>query len=685
MFYQNCPFNPPYNNQKAFYNSPTELYRPTMESSTSSLPNQPYSPINPINLDMNFDDLMFSQEYNYSQNYSMGHGSGQGSASGSAQGLAPFHDDEDDSPVEEVSPVKPNKPSRRAAKAKKDEPKEVKEMPKEWTVEEEIALCQGTLKMKPVQQEVITRSLANWKNRVRPRTGAFCAIIKNIEANHESGINDLDVYQKACAEYKMMYKGDFTLEHCYNILKDHPGWKNVEMPNFYQSQGRKKSKTSETTSGSASGGLNLNEEADKAVKETQEFRPMGRDRAKAKKKAAGSSRGGASSDLVADKRGSRVEARRIRVGSWNVGSLTGKLLELDDVLERHRTGSQTARNGIGIIVKACLKDKVVHVDRCSNRIISLTLVIEGETVNVISTYAPQVGLGGDLNGHIGEATEGYPGVHGGFGYGVRSVEGRANLDFATAHDLAVVNSYFKKRDHLITFQSGGRCTQIDCLREVSAVPRILWKNLKGDATEEFRSRFVEGVSTQIDVISASDADTMWNTLASIIKDVADSLGVAIGSSKTHTTRRESWWLCEKVQSKVAEKQARFRELLTCREGNQEERLRAQEKYKEAKKEGKKAVAQAKEKAYEDLYKKMDSKEGANNIFRIAKAKEKRRRDLRDLCVIKDEGGRTITDDEEIKKRWGNTFHPSSKREIQRDAKKLLPPAYAAVRLLLLED
>ncbi|GJV94823.1 hypothetical protein Tco_1546400, partial [Tanacetum coccineum] len=55
---------------------------------------------------------------------------------------------------------------------------------------------------------------------------------------------------------------------------------------FYNTQGRKKSKTSETTSGSASGGLNLNEEADEAVEETQEFRPMGRDRAKAKKKSS---------------------------------------------------------------------------------------------------------------------------------------------------------------------------------------------------------------------------------------------------------------------------------------------------------------------------------------------------------------------------------------------------------------
>ncbi|GJY16165.1 retrotransposon protein, putative, ty3-gypsy subclass [Tanacetum coccineum] len=238
-----------------------------------------------------------------------GHGSAPGSAHGSAQGSVPFHDDEDDSPVEEVSPVKPKKPSRRAAKAKKDEPKEVKETPKEWTVEEEIALCQGwcdvsensisgnSMKAKGFWEAVIryfenetgsTRGydsiVSKWKNRVRPRIGAFCAIIKNIEANYESGTNDLDVYQKACAKYKMMYKGDFMLEHCYNILKDHPGWKNVEMPIFYQTQGRQKSKTSEITSRSASSGLNLNEEADEVVEETQEFRPMGRDRAKPKRK-----------------------------------------------------------------------------------------------------------------------------------------------------------------------------------------------------------------------------------------------------------------------------------------------------------------------------------------------------------------------------------------------------------------
>ncbi|GKC85754.1 hypothetical protein Tco_1141471 [Tanacetum coccineum] len=65
--------------------------------------------------------------------------------------------------------------------------------------------------------------LNKWKNRVRPKIGRFCAIINNIEHNHESGSCDLNVYQKACVEYKLMYKHDFTLEACWNLLKDYQG------------------------------------------------------------------------------------------------------------------------------------------------------------------------------------------------------------------------------------------------------------------------------------------------------------------------------------------------------------------------------------------------------------------------------------------------------------------------------
>ncbi|GJZ02832.1 retrovirus-related pol polyprotein LINE-1 [Tanacetum coccineum] len=79
-------------------------------------------------------------------------------------------------------------------------------------------------------------------------------------------------------------------------------------------------------------------------------------------------------------------------------------------------------------------------------------------------------------------------------------------------------------------------------------------------------------------ISASDANSMWNVLASII---IWNLG---GCVKTHTTHMESWWMCEEVQSKFAKKQARFIELLSCHERNQEERFRAHEREPEGREE-----------------------------------------------------------------------------------------------------
>nr|GEY41955.1 cleavage/polyadenylation specificity factor, 25kDa subunit [Tanacetum cinerariifolium] len=161
----------------------------------------------------------------------------------------------------------------------------------------------------------------------------------------------------------------------------------------------------------------------------------------------------------------------------------------------------------------------------------------------------------------GAMTEGYAGVHGGFGYGARNEEGHAILDFATAHDLEETSRIVKTAE---SSQEKHALPNTACwhwtfyLRKRSALPRILWKNLMGDATEEFKYRVAEGVSTRVEDLAACDADSMWNNLTSIIKDaVKDTLGVLIGTSKTYTARRESWWRCEEVQSSVVVKQARF--------------------------------------------------------------------------------------------------------------------------------
>ncbi|XP_071700459.1 uncharacterized protein [Rutidosis leptorrhynchoides] len=290
---------------------------------------------------------------------------------------------------------------------------------------------------------------------------------------------------------------------------------------------------------------------------------------------------------------------------------------------------------------------------------------------------------GSDSGVFGTISDGYAGVHGGFGYGVRNEEGRSILEFAVAHDLVVANSFFRKTEaQLATFHSGGHSTQIDYLllrkgdlrtcRDCKALttwtcstqhrllvmdlvpqrrvtrrgrptqPRILWKNLNEKKAETFKASVLERVEAVMDTVTHGDADQMWNSFASTIRDVAkETLGVAVGTSRGHKS--------------FALKQLRFRELATCWDGTRDDRTRAEERYKEAKREAKKAVARAKDKAYEVLYRKLYSKEGANDIYRIAKARESRRRDIDNIKFIKDEAGQTIVKEDEIRKRWEGYF------------------------------
>ncbi|GKE74053.1 hypothetical protein Tco_1536094, partial [Tanacetum coccineum] len=53
--------------------------------------------------------------------------------------------------------------------------------------------------------------------------------------------------------------------------------------------------------------------------------------------------------------------------------------------------------------------------------------------------------------------------------------------------------------------------------------------------------------------------------------------------------------------------------------------------------------------------KLDSKEGVNDLYKIPKARERRRKDLGNVRYIKDEGGQTIVREEDIRKIWGEYF------------------------------
>lgn len=159
----------------------------------------------------------------------------------------------------------------------------------------------------------------------------------------------------------------------------------------------------------------------------------------------------------------------VRVGTLNVGTMTGKGRELADMMERRNVdilciqettwkGSKARRTGGGLKlfyhgvdgrrnwVEIMLKEEhaksVLEVKRVSDRVMSMKLETECVMMNIVSAYAPQVGceveeeeeFWSEFNGHVGEDDEE---VMGRYGVKVRSVEGQMVMEFEKRMEIAV--------------------------------------------------------------------------------------------------------------------------------------------------------------------------------------------------------------------------------------------------------
>ena len=330
----------------------------------------------------------------------------------------------------------------------------------------------------------------------------------------------------------------------------------------------------------------------------------------------------------------------VKVGTLNVGTMTGKGRELADMMVKRKVdilcvqetrwkgskarnigdgckifyhGEDGRRNGVGVIPKEDYIGRVLEVKRVSDRMMYMKLDIEGVMMTVISAYAPQVGclreekdkfwtdldevvesipkeerlvIGADFNGHVGEGNRGDENVMGRYGDKARNAEGQMVVDFATRMEMAVVNTYFKKREeHRVTYTSGGMSTQVDyiiCRRaylkeigdykviagdNVAKQHRLLvcritlqsrklniaktepmikwWKLKKEDCCEEFREDIRRALGGEEDVPDD------WTTTANIVRDTARKvLGV---SSKQRKEDKDTWWWDEEVQESIRKK------------------------------------------------------------------------------------------------------------------------------------
>ncbi|KAK3531886.1 hypothetical protein QTP70_034392, partial [Hemibagrus guttatus] len=180
----------------------------------------------------------------------------------------------------------------------------------------------------------------------------------------------------------------------------------------------------------------------------------------------------------------------------------------------------------------------------------------------------RVVIGADFNRHVGEGNTGDEEVMGKFGVKERNLEGQMVVDFAKRMDMAVVNTYFQKREeHRVTYKSGGRRTQ---------------------------------------VVLPDD----WETTAEVIRETGRKvLGVASGRRKED---KETLWWNEEVQDSIQRKR------LAKKKWDMDRTEENRQEYKELQRRVKREVSKAKQKAYDELYTRLDTREGEKDMYRCKK-------------------------------------------------------------------
>ncbi|KAK1400974.1 hypothetical protein POM88_000579 [Heracleum sosnowskyi] len=105
-------------------------------------------------------------------------------------------------------------------------------------------------------------------------------------------------------------------------------------------------------------------------------------------------------------------------------------------------------------LKDCIEDKVVKKDKVEPDIVNVEdKLVESRLDDLVKRipFDQLLFVGGDFNGHFGSRVDGYQGIHGGIGFGVRNAPRTIFLEFSKAHELVIVNCCFQKLPKLIIF------------------------------------------------------------------------------------------------------------------------------------------------------------------------------------------------------------------------------------------
>ena len=140
---------------------------------------------------------------------------------------------------------------------------------------------------------------------------------------------------------------------------------------------------------------------------------------------------------------------------------------------------------------------------------------------------------------------------------------------------------------------------------------------------------------------------MWFKMSSVIKSSAkEVLGEVRGRAPVG---KEAWWWNEEVKDAIRTKRESHRNLK-----NEDDKDRY-EKYKVAKKIAKRIISDSKARVHNDVYEKLKTREGEKELYKIAKLRDRKGKDLNGVRCIKSDSGTVLVKNEEIKNRWRDYF------------------------------
>ena len=311
-----------------------------------------------------------------------------------------------------------------------------------------------------------------------------------------------------------------------------------------------------------------------------------------------------------------------------------------------------------------------------------------------------VWIGADFNGYVGEGNAGVEVNIGKHGVGRRNDEGDRIVEFAAVNNLAVTNTYFKRRlSRKITYTSGHKNSQVDYIlcrrREMRNVQdcyvlpgeavakqhkvvvcRMVIKT-NGKQTpvkvkktkwwklnlEEHRVKFVDKVKAILD----TEGSKTWERASKAIRETpVEVLGRTSGKAGK---KEETWWWNEEVQESIKAKKSKKKERDLNRNAE------TIESYKLTNKAAKRAVAKAKNEVYKDLYKSLaEGEEGIHKAIRIAKQKNKDSQDVYQGRQVKSSDGTVLVEEEEVTMRWSTYFEQLMMIIENGRIERVIPPA-----------